>query len=55
MTDICKNEAKTQKKKKKKIRQSLFGKYYSTLNYLSNGIQYVFFLVLKYFQKFKKI
>ena len=41
MTDICKYEAKTQKQKK--IRQSLFGNYYSTLNYLSNGIQYFFF------------
>ena len=27
MADICKNEAKTQKQKK--IRQSLFGNYYS--------------------------
>ena len=41
MTDICKYEAKTQKQKI--IGQSLFGNYYSALNYLSNGIQFVIF------------
>ena len=51
MADICKYEAKTQKQKK--IRQSLFGNYYSALNYLSNDIQYVifFFFRFKIFQK----
>ena len=39
MTDICEYEAKNQKQKR--IGQSLFGNYYSALNYLSNGIQYV--------------
>ena len=53
MADICKYEAKTQKQKK--IRQSLFGNYYSALNYLSNDIQYViFFFVLKYLKKIPK-
>ena len=52
MADICKYEAKTQKQKK--IRQSLFGNYYSALNYLSNDIQYVVFLSFKIFQKFSK-
>ena len=41
MTDICKYEAKTQKQKI--IGQSLFGNYYSALNYFSNGIQFVIF------------
>ena len=53
MADICKYEAKTQKQKK--IRQSLFGNYYSALNYLSNDIQYViFFFRFKIFKKNSK-
>ena len=52
MTDICKYEAKTQKPKK--IGQSLFGNYYSALNYLSNGILYVIFFSFKIFQKIVK-
>ena len=53
MTGIFKYEAKTQKQTS--FRQSLFGNYYSTLNYLSNGIKYLyFFLVLKFFEKNSK-
>ena len=33
------NEVKTQKQRI--FKQNLFGNFYSTLNYLSNGIQYV--------------
>ena len=39
---------------KKKIRQSLFGNYYSALNYLSNDTQYVIFFSFKIFEKFSK-
>ena len=49
MTDICEYEAKNQKQKR--IGQSLFGNYYSALNYLSNGIQFVIFFNSKIFQK----
>ena len=53
MTGIFKYEAKTQKQTS--FRLSLFGNYYSTLNYLSNGIKYLyFFLVLKFFEKNSK-
>ena len=39
MTGNFKFEAKTQKQTI--FEQNLFGKFYSTLNFLSNGIQYV--------------
>ena len=39
MTAIFKYEVKTQKQTI--FRQSLFGNYHSTLNYLSNGTQFV--------------
>ena len=51
MTDTYKYEPKTQKQIS--FRQSLFGNYYSALNYLSNGIQYVILFSFNYFSKLK--
>ena len=55
MTPIFKYEVKTQKQTI--FRQSLFGNYHSTLNYLSNGIKYlyIFFLVLKILKNISKL
>ena len=36
------------------FKPSLFNKFYSTLNFLSNGIQYVIFLGIKTFYDFPK-
>ena len=54
MTGIFKYEAKTLKQKK--FRQSLFGNYYSTLNFLSNGIKYIYIICnFKIFKKYFKV
>ena len=54
MTAIFKYEVKTQKQTI--FRQSLFGIYHSTLNYLSNGIKYLyFFFSFKNFEKYFKV
>ena len=54
MTAIFKYEVKTQKQTI--FRQSLFGNYHSTLNYLSNGIKYLyFFFSFKNFEKYFKV
>ena len=41
----CKFEAKTQKQTI--FRPNLFGNFYSTLNFLSNGVQYSKLIILK--------
>ena len=50
MTGSCIFEAKTQKQRI--IRQNLLSNFYSTLNFLSSGIQYVKLFSFNYFSFF---
>ena len=50
MSAICKYESII--KKLSIFKPNLLGKFYSTLNFLSNGIQYVWFIRFKNFHYF---